>query len=59
MKSTIARNNTANPKRVTLTHLEGAEALIRPRVEETTDVELPAQTANPRRTVLAHAPNEN
>ncbi|BFO15618.1 hypothetical protein SHKM778_20060 [Streptomyces sp. KM77-8] len=45
----------ANPRRTTLAHLEGADALETPAQLEHT-VELPAQTANPKRTILMEIP---
>ena len=45
----------ANPRRTTLAHLEGADELRTPEQPEHA-VELPAQTANPRRTVLMEMP---
>lgn len=45
----------ANPRRTTLAHLEDAEALETPQLPEHS-VSLPAQTANPRRTVLMEIP---
>lgn len=45
----------ANPRRTTLAHLDGAAELQAPVHPEHT-VELPAQTANPRRTVLMEIP---
>ncbi len=45
----------ANPRRTTLAHLEGADELQTPEQPEHA-VELPAQTANPRRTVLMDVP---
>jgi len=45
----------ANPRRTTLAHLEGTDAPQRPVQLEHT-VELPAQTANPKRTVLMEIP---
>lgn len=45
----------ANPRRTTLAHLDGAAELQTPVHQEHT-VELPAQTANPRRTVLMEIP---
>lgn len=45
----------ANPRRTTLAHLEGADALQLPQQPEHS-VELPAQTANPRRTILTEIP---
>ena len=57
MKTTMMFRTIANPRRTTLVHLEDAEELQ----TETGDqpersVELPTQTANPRRTVLTEAP---
>lgn len=45
----------ANPRRTTLAHLDGADELQKPVQQEHT-VDLPAQTANPRRTVLMEIP---
>ncbi|MFD0430538.1 hypothetical protein ACFQ60_33440 [Streptomyces zhihengii] len=47
--------STANPRRTTLAHLKDADELRTPDQPEHT-IELPAQTANPRRTVLMDAP---
>ncbi|GAA3376323.1 hypothetical protein GCM10017750_17440 [Streptomyces racemochromogenes] len=48
--------NIANPRRTTLAHLKDAEELqVAPATPEHS-VDLPAQTANPRRTVLMNAP---
>ncbi len=60
MKTTTMFRNIANPRRTTLAHLNdaaelGTEALQAP--EHTVD--LPAQTANPRRTVLMDAPAQD
>ncbi|MGX4689627.1 hypothetical protein [Streptomyces sp. JNUCC 63] len=55
MKTTMMFRTIANPRRTTLTHLEDAEALQTPEQPEHS-VSLPAQTANPRRTVLMDAP---
>ncbi|MGC0329311.1 hypothetical protein RKD23_002301 [Streptomyces sp. SAI-170] len=45
----------ANPRRTTLAHLTDADELQTPeRLEHS--VELPAQTANPRRTILMELP---
>ncbi len=44
----------ANPRRTTLVHLTDADELATPRQEHSVD--LPSQTANPRRTVLMEAP---
>jgi hypothetical protein len=50
--------NTANPRRTTLSHLEDADELTtRAVAEEAGSLDgLPAQTANPVRTVLEDAP---
>ncbi|WP_371618069.1 hypothetical protein [Streptomyces sp. NBC_00454] len=55
MKTTMLFRNIANPRRTTLAHLKDAEELQAVPAPEHT-VELPAQTANPRRTVLMNAP---
>ncbi|MFI1166747.1 hypothetical protein ACH4UM_24875 [Streptomyces sp. NPDC020801] len=55
MKTTMMFRNIANPRRTTLAHLEDADALQMPEQPEQS-VSLPAQTANPRRTVLMEAP---
>ncbi|NEB03052.1 hypothetical protein [Streptomyces sp. SID13726] len=55
MKTTMMFRNIANPRRTTLAHLEGADALEAPQQPEHT-LDLPAQTANPRRTVLMEIP---
>ncbi|MGW6705607.1 hypothetical protein ACWGDE_12040 [Streptomyces sp. NPDC054956] len=55
MKTTMMFRNIANPRRTTLAHLKDAEELQAATAPEHT-VELPAQTANPRRTVLMNAP---
>ncbi|ANH93611.1 MULTISPECIES: hypothetical protein [Streptomyces] len=55
MKTTMMFRNIANPRRTTLAHLEDAEALETPEAPEH-PVTLPAQTANPRRTVLMEMP---
>lgn len=47
--------NIANPRRTTLAHLEDADALQIPERPEHS-LALPAQTANPRRTVLMEIP---
>ncbi|MGP3926189.1 hypothetical protein [Streptomyces sp. 8N616] len=57
MKTTMLFRNIANPRRTTLAHLEDAEELQAVGAEAPEhSVELPAQTANPRRTVLMDAP---
>ncbi|MFF1560296.1 hypothetical protein [Streptomyces sp. NPDC058279] len=55
MKTTMMFRNIANPRRTTLAHLQDAEELQSPLAPEHS-VELPTQTANPRRTVLMDAP---
>ncbi|MEU6090273.1 hypothetical protein ABZ865_26405 [Streptomyces sp. NPDC047085] len=55
MKTTMMFRNIANPRRTTLAHLEDADALQTPELPEHS-VELPTQTANPRRTVLMDIP---
>ncbi|GGL96755.1 hypothetical protein GCM10010129_45730 [Streptomyces fumigatiscleroticus] len=45
----------ANPRRTTLAHLKDADDLHTPEQPEHR-VELPAQTANPRRTILDELP---
>ncbi|MFD4863079.1 hypothetical protein [Streptomyces atratus] len=55
MKTTMMFRNIANPRRTTLAHLKDADELQTPELPERT-VELPAQTANPRRTILMEAP---
>lgn len=47
--------NIANPRRTTLAHLEDADALQTAEQPEHS-VDLPTQTANPRRTILMEAP---
>ncbi|MET9733917.1 hypothetical protein ABZZ79_25655 [Streptomyces sp. NPDC006458] len=46
---------TANPRRTTLAHLDDTGELFTPEQPEHS-VDLPAQTANPRRTVLMDLP---
>ncbi|MES4889001.1 hypothetical protein [Streptomyces sp. NPDC096012] len=55
MKTTMMFRNIANPRRTTLAHLDDAGALQTPELPEQS-VDLPAQTANPRRTVLMDLP---
>ena len=57
MKTTMMFRTIANPRRTTLAHLKDAEEL-RTASEEQPEhsVDLPAQTANPKRTVLSEAP---
>ncbi|MER5767508.1 hypothetical protein [Streptomyces sp. NPDC001985] len=47
--------NIANPRRTTLAHLEDAGQLRTPEPAEH-PLDLPTQTANPRRTILMDAP---
>ncbi|MEU5699745.1 hypothetical protein ACFFS2_24450 [Streptomyces aurantiacus] len=58
MKTTMMFRNIANPRRTTLAHLEDAEELRTPEESEqpVEFAELPAQTANPRRTILMDVP---
>ncbi|MGX1851237.1 hypothetical protein OIU91_13300 [Streptomyces sp. NBC_01456] len=49
--------NIANPRRTTLVHLEDAGELGTEAAEHS--VELPARTANPRRTILMDAPAQD
>lgn len=55
VKTTMMFRNIANPRRTTLAHLTDAEELQATEAPEHA-VELPAQTANPRRTILMDAP---
>ncbi|MFD9408256.1 hypothetical protein ACFWBN_14735 [Streptomyces sp. NPDC059989] len=48
--------NIANPRRTTLAHLKDAEELQAAAAVPEHAVELPTQTANPRRTILMDAP---
>ncbi|WP_171075868.1 hypothetical protein [Streptomyces sp. YIM 121038] len=56
MKSTMMFRNIANPRRTTLAHLEDAEALQTAPAQPEHPVDLPTQTANPKRTILMEAP---
>ncbi|WP_052864975.1 MULTISPECIES: hypothetical protein [Streptomyces] len=60
MKTTMMFRSIANPRRTTLAHLKDAEELQTAPAEDAAQpehaVELPTQTANPRRTVLMNAP---
>ncbi|MEU9500634.1 hypothetical protein [Streptomyces sp. NPDC048196] len=59
MKTTMMFRNIANPRRTTLAHLKDAEELgatLSEAPEHTVD--LPTQTANPRRTVLMDVPEQ-
>ena len=55
VKTTMMFRNIANPRRTTLAHLEDADELQTPEQPEHS-VDLPAQTANPRRTILMEIP---
>ncbi|MFI5684959.1 hypothetical protein [Streptomyces sp. NPDC051636] len=55
MKTTMMFRKIANPRRTTLAHLEDADELQTPEQPEH-PVDLPAQTANPRRTILTEVP---
>ncbi|MFF8915671.1 hypothetical protein ACF08M_20685 [Streptomyces sp. NPDC015032] len=55
MKTTMMFRNIANPRRTTLAHLGGADELRTPELPEHA-VDLPNQTANPRRTILMEVP---
>ncbi|AJC55777.1 MULTISPECIES: hypothetical protein [Streptomyces] len=58
MKTTMMFRNIANPRRTTLAHLADAEELGTLEAPEHT-VDLPRQTANPRRTVLNDLPKQD
>ncbi|CAM5699776.1 FXSXX-COOH protein OS=Streptomyces alboniger OX=132473 GN=CP975_25560 PE=4 SV=1 [Streptomyces alboniger] len=53
--STMFRN-IANPRRTTLAHLKDADGVQAAPEQPQHAVELPTQTANPKRTVLMVAP---
>jgi hypothetical protein len=55
VKTTMMFRNIANPRRTTLAHLKDAEELQTPELPEHT-LDLPSQTANPRRTILMEIP---
>ncbi|MEV7993517.1 hypothetical protein AB0O67_16810 [Streptomyces sp. NPDC086077] len=55
MKTTTMFRTTANPRRTTLAHLEGTDDLAPLDLPEHS-VDLPARTANPRRTILMDVP---
>ncbi|MEV5429384.1 hypothetical protein [Streptomyces sp. NPDC052701] len=55
MKTTTMFHKIANPRRTTLAHLKDADGLQTPEQPEHA-VELPARTANPRRTILQEVP---
>ncbi|MDT0269391.1 hypothetical protein RM844_24215 [Streptomyces sp. DSM 44915] len=52
MTSTLITRSIANPRRTTLAHLSDASALAPAELAPAGAPELPAATANPRRTVL-------
>jgi hypothetical protein len=54
VKTTITVRTIANPQRTTLAHLTDADDLGTPQQEH--PVDLPSQTANPRRTILVEIP---
>ncbi|OAH10340.1 hypothetical protein [Streptomyces jeddahensis] len=56
MKTTMMFRNIANPRRTTLAHLKDADELTTAAELPEHPVELPMQTANPRRTVLMEVP---
>ncbi|MFS8201981.1 hypothetical protein ACLVWQ_25200 [Streptomyces sp. CWNU-52B] len=61
MKTTMMFRNIANPRRTTLAHLEDLQDAEGARTPEQSEqpvehAELPAQTANPRRTILMDVP---
>ncbi|MFB7508669.1 hypothetical protein [Streptomyces broussonetiae] len=55
MKTTMMFHKIANPRRTTLAHLKDAGELQTPELPEHS-LDLPMQTANPRRTVLVDVP---
>ncbi|MER6998097.1 hypothetical protein [Streptomyces sp. NPDC000410] len=55
MKTTMMFRNIANPRRTTLAHLRDAGEL-QPEALPEHSLDLPVQTANPRRTTLIDAP---
>lgn len=55
MKTTTMFRTIANPRRTTLAHLDDADELQAPQQPEHS-VDLPAQTANPKRTILQEIP---
>ncbi len=50
-------HQTANPRRITLAHLDDAAGMWTPERPEHS-LDLPERTANPRRTVLMELPPE-
>ncbi|MEU5687940.1 hypothetical protein [Streptomyces venezuelae] len=57
VKSTMFRN-IANPRRTTLAHLTDADEVQAAAERPEHAVELPTQTANPKRTILMDAPEQ-
>jgi hypothetical protein len=57
VKTTMMFRNIANPRRTTLAHLKDADELQNVVEQPEHPVALPAQTANPRRTILVDAPD--
>jgi hypothetical protein len=55
VKTTMMFRTIANPRRTTLVHLEGADELQTLEQPEHS-VDLPTNTANPRRTILMELP---
>jgi hypothetical protein len=55
VKTTMMFRTIANPRRTTLAHLGDAAELQAPQQPEHS-LDLPAQTANPRRTILTEIP---
>ncbi|MEU1017982.1 hypothetical protein ABZ383_33215 [Streptomyces sp. NPDC005900] len=55
VKSTMFRN-IANPRRTTLAHLKDADDVQRAAELPEHAVDLPTQTANPKRTILMETP---
>ncbi|WP_031485204.1 hypothetical protein [Streptomyces bicolor] len=55
MKTTTMIRTIANPRRTTLAHLDDAGELQIPQQPEHS-VDLPTQTANPKRTILQEIP---
>ncbi|MFI6012919.1 hypothetical protein ACIBAG_29580 [Streptomyces sp. NPDC051243] len=55
MKTTTMFRTIANPRRTTLAHLDDADELQTPQQPEHS-VDLPTQTANPKRTILQEIP---
>ncbi|MFF1358045.1 hypothetical protein [Streptomyces sp. NPDC058297] len=57
VKSPMFRN-IANPRRTTLMHLKDADELQAAPEQPEYSVDLPAQTANPRRAILMEVPEQ-